>query len=411
MTATSAPHRYALTGRLLSPGLDIARGIIAVEGHRIAFAGDEHEFSFVDGAAEFELRESPEGTIIIPGLIDLHCHGAAGGDFPSGDPIAIQRAIEHLHRSGTTTFLASLVTANRADMLGAAAVLAEFAQRGDIAGIHAEGPFLSTARCGAQDPAFLSNPDADFVDELINASAGQLRTMTYAPELEGSDALLEQLVSQGVVPSLGHTDADAPTTTASLDLAREELASAGVDGFTERPTVTHLFNGMPSMHHRAPGPVAACLELAAAGKIIVELVADGVHLDPVTVRTVFNVVGAESIALVTDSMAATGLADGHYTLGPADVTVSKGEARLSSNGSLAGGTASMLEVLRAVVDSGVELRDALISATKVPASVLGLIDEAGELHQGFVADLLVLDHKLALQQVIRNGDNIFSISA
>lgn len=304
------------------PGLDIARGIIAVEGHRIAFAGDEHEFSFVDGAAEFELRESPEGTIIIPGLIDLHCHGAAGGDFPSGDPIAIQRAIEHLHRSGTTTFLASLVTANRADMLGAATVLAEFAQRGDIAGIHSEGPFLSTARCGAQDPAFLSNPDADFVDELINASAGQLRTMTYAPELEGSDALLEQLVSQGVVPSLGHTDADAPTTTASLDLAREELASAGVDGFTERPTVTHLFNGMPSLHHRAPGPVAACLELAAAGKIIVELVADGVHLDPVTVRTVFNLVGAESIALVTDSMAATGLADGDYTLGPADVTVS-----------------------------------------------------------------------------------------
>ncbi|MFL4475285.1 N-acetylglucosamine-6-phosphate deacetylase [Paeniglutamicibacter sp. MACA_103] len=406
MTATDSPERYALTGRLVTPGRDIAEGIVAVEGDRIAFAGDEHEFTFFDGSDTFELRESPEGTIIIPGLIDLHCHGAAGGDFPSGDPESITAAIEHLHRSGTTTFLASLVTAPRADMLAAAGVLAGFAQRGDLAGIHAEGPFLSVTRCGAQDPAYLSDPDPDFVDELIDAAAGQLRTMTYAPERPGSDALLEQLVSQGVVPSLGHTDADAAMATASLEVAREELSSAGVDGFTERPTVTHLFNGMPPMHHRAPGAVAACLELAAQGKIIVELVADGVHLDPAMVRTMFGLLGAESIALVTDSMAAAGLADGSYTLGPAEVTVSNGEARLASDGSLAGGTASLLEVVRAAVAAGVELRDAVISATTVPASVLGLIDEAGRLHQGFVADLLVLDADLGLRQVVRNGRNL-----
>lgn len=406
MTATDSPERYALTGRLVTPGRDIAEGIVAVEGNRIAFAGDAHEFSFFDESEAFELIESPEGTVIIPGLIDLHCHGAGGGDFPSGDPESITTAIEHLHRSGTTTFLASLVTAPRADMLAAAGVLAEFAQRGDIAGIHAEGPFLSVTRCGAQDPAYLSDPDPEFVDELIDAAAGQLRTMTYAPERAGSDALLEQLVSQGVVPSLGHTDADAAMTSASLGVAREELASAGVDGFTERPTVTHLFNGMPPMHHRAPGAVAACLELAAQGKIIVELVADGVHLDPALVRTMFNLLGAESIALVTDSMAATGLADGSYTLGPAEVTVANGEARLASDGSLAGGTASMLEVVRAAVAAGVELRDAVSSATTVPASVLGLIDEAGRLHQGFVADMLVLDADLGLRQVVRNGRNL-----
>ncbi len=403
MTSTDTPERYALTGRLVSPGRDITKGIIAVEGNRIAFAGDVREFSFFDRDGAYELRESPEGTIIVPGLIDLHCHGAAGGDFPSGDRGKIAAAIEHLHRSGTTTLLASLVTAPRADMLASAAVLSEFAQRGDIAGIHAEGPFLSAVRCGAQDPAFISDPEPDFVDALIDASAGQLRTMTYAPELPGADALLEQLVSQGVVPSLGHTDADASTAAASLALAREELASAGFDGFTERPTVTHLFNGMPPMHHRAPGPVAACLELAAQGKIIVELIADGVHLDPDMVRTMFNLVGAESIALVTDSMAATGLADGTYELGTAEVMVSNREARLASNGSLAGGTASMLEVLRSAVAAGVDLRDALVSATKVPASVLGLIDEAGRLHQGFAADLLVLDADLGLQQVVRNG--------
>lgn len=394
----------------MSHGTETPDGIVAVEGNRIFFAGKATEFAFLEDSASFELRNSPAGAIIIPGLIDLHCHGAVGGDFPSADSEAIGKAIEFLHRSGTTTLLASLVTAKREDMLASARVLSEFAVRGDLAGIHAEGPFLSDVRCGAQDPAFLSDPDPDFIDALIEASSGQLRTMTYAPERANSDALVEQLVSQGVVPSLGHTDADAAMVTASLELAREELGSAGVDGFTERPTITHLFNGMPPLHHRAPGPVAACLELAAARKIIVELIADGVHLDPVTVRTVFNLVGAESIALVTDSMAAAGLQDGEYSLGPAQVTVANGEARLSSNGSLAGGTATMLGVLRSAVAGGVPLGDAIVSATSVPAEVLGLIDEAGRLHQGFAADLLLLDQDLTLLQVVRNGETIYEVS-
>lgn len=410
MIPTAAPARYAVTGHLMSHGTETPDGIVAVEGNRIFFAGKATEFAFLEDSASFELRNSPAGTIIIPGLIDLHCHGAVGGDFPSADSEAIGKAIEFLHRSGTTTLLASLVTAKREDMLASARVLSEFAVRGDLAGIHAEGPFLSDVRCGAQDPAFLSDPDPDFIDALIEASSGQLRTMTYAPERASSDALVEQLVSQGVVPSLGHTDADAAMVTASLELAREELGSAGVDGFTERPTITHLFNGMPPLHHRAPGPVAACLELAAARKIIVELIADGVHLDPVTVRTVFNLVGAESIALVTDSMAAAGLQDGEYSLGPAQVTVANGEARLSSNGSLAGGTATMLGVLRSAVAGGVPLGDAIVSATSVPAEVLGLIDEAGRLHQGFAADLLLLDQDLTLLQVVRNGETIYEVS-
>lgn len=410
MNSTASPARFAFTARLVSHGTEIPEGVIAIDGNRIAFVGNSTEFAFLEDSESFELRHTKPGTIITPGLIDLHCHGAVGADFPSGDPVAIAKAIDFLHRAGTTTLLASLVTADRDDMLASARVLSEFAQRGDIAGIHAEGPFLSEVRCGAQDPAFLSDPQPDFVDALIDASAGQLRTMTYAPERANADALVEQLVSQGVVPSLGHTDASASTVTASLELAREELSSAGVDGFTERPTITHLFNGMPQLHHRAPGPVAACLELAAAHKIIVELIADGVHLDPVTVRTVFNLVGADSVALVTDSMAAAGLADGQYSLGPAQVTVSNGEARLATNGSLAGGTATMLDVLRHTVSAGVPLAEAVLSATKVPAEVLGLIDEAGRLHQGFTADLLILDETLNLLQVIRNGESIYEAS-
>ena len=242
-----------------------------------------------------------------------------------------------------------------------------------------------------------------FVEELVAAARGQLRTMTYAPELAGSDALVEQLVSHGVLPSLGHTNADAATVTASLDVAVEELSSAGFDGYTERATVTHLFNGMPPMHHRSPGPVAACLEAAAAGKAVVELISDGVHLDPAIVRAMFVLLGAEAIVLVTDSMAATGLPDGHYTLGPQDVVVSDGAARLAEGNSLAGGTATMLDVVRSAVEGGVPLEQAVLSATSVPAELVGLTDEIGALGIGFSADAVIVDRHFRLLRVYRNG--------
>ncbi|MDN6177414.1 MAG: amidohydrolase family protein, partial [Micrococcaceae bacterium] len=222
-------------------------------------------------------------------------------------------------------------------------------------------------------------------------------------ELAGSDALVEQLVSHGVLPSLGHTNADAPTVTASLDVAVEELSSAGFDGYTERATVTHLFNGMPPMHHRSPGPVAACLEAAAAGKVVVELIADGVHLDPAIVRAMFVLLGAESIVLVTDSMAATGLPDGQYTLGPQDVVVADGAARLAEGNSLAGGTATMLDVVRSTVEAGVPLEQAVLSASSVPAELVGLTDEVGALGIGFSADAVIVDRHFRLLRVYRDG--------
>lgn len=226
--------------------------------------------------------------------------------------------------------------------------------------------------------------------------------MTYAPERPGSEELIEQLVALGVVPSLGHTNASAQVTATSLQFAREQLQNAGVDGFTEKPTVTHLFNGMPSLHHREPGPVAACLEEAARGNAYLELIADDVHLSPETVRLVFNLIGGHRVVLVSDSMSATGLSDGQYTLGPAKVTVSDGQARLA-DGSLAGGTATLLEVLRCTVSAGIALTRAVESATSIPASLIGLADEVGSLHYGFCADVVVLDAQLELHQVIRNG--------
>lgn len=392
---------YLLTGTLLTDGTTVVDAAVAVVDGRIAYAGPRAGLDVASLPALTQV-ELPPGSILLPGLIDLHCHGAAGGDFPGGDPGAARTAVDFLHRSGTTTLLASLVTAPREELLRSARTLRGLADDGLLAGIHAEGPFLSEARCGAQDPRFLRAPDLHFLGELVEASGGHLRTMTYAPELPGTAELVRELAMRGVAPSLGHTDADTRTTADSLTEAARLLAVSGVDA--SRPTVTHLFNGMPPLHHRSPGPVAACLQLAAAGRVAVELVADGVHLDPETVRMVFGLVGAANIALVTDSMAATGLPDGEYDLGPAGVVVRDGEARLRSNGALAGGTATLLDVVRRTVTAGVDPAAAVLSATAVPAGNLGLGAEVGSLRTGLRADVVVVDPDFRRVLVVRGGE-------
>ena len=401
----STAQRTVMFARLVSDGLQVTDGALAIEGDRITFAGNRDDFLATDEAASYTEHPLDADATLVPGLIDIHCHGAYGADFSSPEDDGFTQAIDFLHRSGTTTVIASLVSSGHEQMLTAAESLAQCAEAGLIAGIHAEGPFLAAERCGAQYPGFLTEPDADFVADLVMASHGQLRTMTFAPELPGTEELIESLVSQGIVPAIGHTAAGAAATRKALHESREQLESAGVDGFTERPIVTHLFNAMPPIHHRDPGPAAAALEMAAKGNAVLELIADGVHLAPDTVRMVFALVGAKSIALVTDSMAATGLADGEYSVGPARVRVEDGEARLADGDQqrLAGGTCTLLEVVRRTVAAGVPLVRAIISATKVPAYLIGLADEAGRLHQGFVADVLVLGPDLELRQVFRNG--------
>jgi N-acetylglucosamine-6-phosphate deacetylase len=380
--------------------MSMDNAVVAVADRRIAYVGPRAGLGA--SLTECEELDLPPGSMILPGLIDLHCHGAAGGDFPTGDDQSARTAVEFLHRSGTTTLLASLVTADRPELLQALGALVALADEGLIAGIHSEGPFLSHARCGAQDPRFLRDPDLGLLGEMLDAAGGHLRTMTYAPELPGAGALVQLLAERGVTPSLGHTDADARTTAASLTEAAELLAASG-HGTVSRPTVTHLFNGMPPLHHRSPGPVAACLRLAGAGTAAVELISDGAHLDPETVRMVFELVGAENVVLVTDSMAATGLPDGDYELGPAAVSVSGAVARLQSNGSLAGGTATLLDVVRRTIDAGVELAAAVRSATAVPAAIIGRQQDIGSLRAGMRADVVVVDRNFRLVLVLREG--------
>ncbi|NUS35621.1 MAG: amidohydrolase family protein, partial [Pseudarthrobacter sp.] len=343
------------------------------------------------------------GRILVPGLVDLHCHGAYGSDFSDGSLDGAGRAARYLHSRGTTTLLASLVTGKPGDLMKNLAILKELAGDGLVAGSHLEGPFLSAQQCGAHDPALLLEPDMELIAGLLDAAGSSLASMTVAAELPGAVELMEVLASRGVVPSLGHTAADHATAADFLAQAAAGLRTTGNATGRRRPTVTHLFNAMPPLHHRSPGPVSASLAAARAGTAVVELIGDGVHLAPETVKLVFDLVGPENIALVTDSMAATGLDDGQYRLGSLAVTVDRGTARVDGTGAIAGGTATLLDVVRATVAAGVPLRDAVTSASAVPGSVLGLSERVGDLRAGMQADVVVLDPDLNLAGVLRHG--------
>jgi N-acetylglucosamine-6-phosphate deacetylase len=392
----------AVFGRLVTETGIIEEGVLTWQGSRITAAGAVPADS-PEGPGAAGAERLPDGYLILPGLIDLHCHGAGGGDFTSGSEDDIAVAAEHLHRSGSTTVLASTCAAPLEELEAAFGRLAAAARSGLVAGIHAEGPFLSKERNGAHDPAFLLLPTAADVARLITAGEGHLTSMTYAPELPGSDVLVYELVTHGVIPSIGHTESSTEQTTAALDLINEELASSGFAGFSGRPTATHLFNAMPGIHHRSPGPVPLLLQRARSGEIAVELIADNVHLHPETVRMAFALAGSENICLVSDSIAAAGRTSGVYSLGRSEITVVDGAAVLTADGTLAGGSGSLLDVVRCTVQAGVDVVDAVRSATAVPAGVLGLADELGALRVGLRADAVVVDEDLTLRGVLRGG--------
>jgi N-acetylglucosamine-6-phosphate deacetylase len=393
-----------LRGRIVTGSTAIDDGVIAVDGEHIAYVGPASGFPGAGEPEQSGLARAGE-FILLPGLVDLHCHGGGGSDFSEGSAQAARSAARFLHGTGTTTLLASLVTASSGAMLRNLHAIRSVVEEGLIAGAHLEGPFLSPHQHGAHDPALLREPDPVLLSELLAAAGSTLASMTCAAELPGMLELVDQLTARGVVPSLGHTEADAATAAdflqrAALGLSRGTNSATGP---AVRPTVTHLFNAMAPLHHRSPGPVAASLTQARAGRAVVELIADGVHLAADTVRMVFDLVGADNIALVTDSMAATGLGDGRYTLGSLTVTVHQGVARLERTGVIAGGTATLLDVVRAAVASGVPLQDAVRSASAVPASVLGLSRQVGDLQKGMRADVVIVDADLALAGVLRQG--------
>ena len=404
-TDLSAPTAdLALRGTaVLEQGL-VPDALVLCAGERILWAGP---------AAHAPAELLPEDSrvlehdgLILPGLVDLHCHGGGGASFPDseGAEEMLAAVLEH-RRHGTTSLVASLVTADAATLREKVAQLAGLHRDGEIAAIHLEGPFLSEARRGAQNPAHLTDGDPALVRELAEIAGGALATMTVAPEAARADEVIDALASSGAVPSLGHTDGGSAEMTRAVD--RSIAALRRRRGRSALPTATHLFNGMRPIHHRDPGPALAALDAASRGEMVVEVIADGVHLDARTVAHVFSIAAEDSVVLVTDAMAAAGMADGRYRLGALDVTVEAGVATLTEGGAIAGGTAHLVEVLRlAVLEAGVDLVAAVRAASTVPARVLGLEDEIGSLAAGRRADVLMVDRALRPVTVLRGGREV-----
>ncbi|MDJ0395726.1 amidohydrolase family protein [Rhodococcus sp. G-MC3] len=383
-----------LRGRVVTADAVIGDGVVVIDGDTISWVG----------SAEAALGELParSNLTILPGLVDVHCHGGAGASFPDSGAEQLMDAVRHHRSRGTTTMLASLVSAPPARLVAQTAVLSALAASGEIAGIHVEGPFLSSVRCGAQDPDSLRAGDLGLLSDVLDAGRGAVRSMTLAPEIEGFAGIGRMLREADVLPSIGHTDADALETRHGIDVLGSGPISA-----------THLFNGMPTWHHRAPGPVSECLAAAARGQMVLELIGDGVHLADETVRAVFDLVGGGRIALVSDAMAAAGMSDGRYRLGPLEVTVRESVARLTRDDGdpdshpIAGGTSTVLDlVARAVLHAGVSVVEAVRAASSTPASLIGLGDTIGALATGFRADLVVVDEKFEPVRVIRKGISI-----
>jgi N-acetylglucosamine-6-phosphate deacetylase len=393
--------RHLLRGNLVASGRRLDDAVVHVADGRIAWVGPATSWP---GDVD-DLPAPCAGRLILPGLVDVHCHGGAGHGFPEADAAGMRQAADHHLRSGTTTLLGSLVSAPADDLEKRVRALLPLVGSGDLAGIHLEGPFLSAARCGAQDPRSIVPGDPILLRRLIETGEGAIRSVTLAPETPRLTELLELLAAADVTPSFGHTDASAVETRAAI---------TAVGG--RRLGATHLFNGMPPLHSRAPGPVAACLAAAARGAMVLELVADGVHLADETTAMVFDLVGADRIALVTDAMAAAGMPDGRYPLGPMTVDVLGGVARLAGNpdtiGAIAGGTARLLDVVRRTVrDAGVSLPDAVTAATATPARLVRLDAEIGDVVPGRRADLLITDEDLFPHAVLRAGRWIVPLPA
>ena len=404
MTATPSPDSPALTAELALHGTAVLEqglvpdALLLIGGGDILWAGPA-----AHAPQHRAARTLAHDGLLLPGLVDLHCHGGGGASFPdASDAAEMLTAVREHRRHGTTSLVASLVTADAAMLRERVRDLSQLAADGEIAAIHLEGPFLSVERRGAQNPEHIVDGDAELVRELAAIAGGALATMTVAPEVEGADGVIEALADVGAVPSLGHTDGSSSQMTHAISTARTALRRQR--GRSPLPTATHLFNGMRPIHHRDPGPALAALDAAARGELVVEVIADGVHLDARTVAHVFSIAAEDTVVLVTDAMAAAGMPEGQYRLGALDVTVEAGVATLTGAGAIAGGTAHLLDVLRfAVLEAGVDLVQAVRAASSVPAAVLGLQDRIGSLAAGRRADVVLADAQLNPVSVLRAG--------
>lgn len=335
------------------------------------------------GSLEGPADLDASGCYVVPGFVDIHTHGAVGEDFSDGKPDGLQPIADFYAAHGVTSFLATTMTLKEEVLTPAMHAIRDFAPSGGAkcAGIHLEGPFLSYAKRGAQAAENLHKPDTSLFNRLNAASGGKVKLVTVACEEDGALPFI-QAVSKTCTVSLGHTTADYDTAMA---------------GFQAGAThATHLYNGMPSLLHRAPGVIGAAFDSGAS----VELICDGLHIHPSVIRATYQLFG-EKLNLISDSLRCAGMPDGDYELGGQPIVVKNHKATLL-DGTLAGSSISLLDAVQNVVHFGLPLEAAVYAASTAPALAVGLKD-VGAIELGRAADLLVLDKDLNLAAVFING--------
>ena len=337
----------------------------------------------LEGEADFDAQ----GYYLIPGMVDIHTHGAMGEDFSDGKIEGMQAMADYYAAHGVTSYAATTMTLKEEVLTPAMHAIRDFKRQGGAkcAGIHLEGPFLGYAKRGAQAAENLHKPDPEMFDRLNEASGGQVCLVTVACEEEGGMEFVAN-VSKKATVSLGHT-------SATYEQAMEAFARGASHA-------THLFNGMDGLHHRKPGIIAAALDAGAD----VELICDGLHIHPAAIRLAHKLYG-DKLNLVSDSLRCAGMPDGDYELGGQPITLSGGVARLTGTDTLAGSAISMLDGLRNVVAFGLPLTDAVYAATTAPADAIRKGD-IGRIQVGACADLVVLDKDLNLVAVYVDGEKV-----
>jgi N-acetylglucosamine-6-phosphate deacetylase len=375
--------------RAFTPATEIPDAAILFRDGVIESVGPRSAVALPAGARELISTDK----IAVPGFLDVHIHGAGGHDVMEGTEDALKAVSRTVATHGTTSFVATTVTASPDSICRSAGGIAGYISRqcqsdecrAEILGIHFEGPFISSLRRGVHLSAFLKLPSADLLEQFIDAAKGNALILTLAPELLGTMPCIDAARKAGLVVAIGHTDA-------TYEQARAAIARGAHHA-------VHVYNAMRPFSHRDSGVIGAVL---TTPEVTAELIADGVHVDETAMRLLLQAKGAAGVILVSDGISATGMPDGKYTLGNLEVTVSGGVAR-NSEGKLAGSTLTLDRALRNVVNLGVPLADALRMLTLNPATLLGIEFKKGSLRSGADADILLLDERLNVTKTWTRG--------
>ena len=324
-----------------------------------------------------------EGLLVLPGLVDIHSHGAAGEDFSDGNPEGFKKILQYEKRCGITSYCPTSMTfpKERLRQIFASIKGAQTEDGATVVGINMEGPFLDPAKKGAHVEKWIAAPDVAFVRELNQDADGLVRLVTVAPNMDGAEEFIKEMHEE-VCISLGHTAADYDCASRAMKLGAHH--------------VTHLYNAMQPFGHRAPGLIGAAMD---DPECMVELICDGYHIHPSAIRAAFRMFGPERVILISDSMRATGMENGTYELGGQEVTVKDRKAVLK-DGTLAGSATNLYGCMCKAVEFGIPLEQAIMAVTANPARSIGIFDRVGSIRIGKQADLLLVSENLELKRVI-----------